>query len=136
MLPWLYLIQGEEDSNPSAGLMLMPLPKSHQVAMSSASSSGLTNAYADIFHFYRAVMPIAHAVLLASVPSIGMQFANDCLYIAKACSLYSRRKVPRGFWNTHQIVATRKALDALQQFGVNTVDVQIVSCLQLNNIAH
>lgn len=40
-------------------------------------------SFRDLFDLFRALMPIQHADLLATVPSLGMQYANDCDWLAK-----------------------------------------------------
>ncbi|UZJ53238.1 hypothetical protein CBS101457_002558 [Exobasidium rhododendri] len=37
----------------------------------------------DIMDMHRALLPVGHADTLANVPSLAMQFANDCSYIGK-----------------------------------------------------
>lgn len=43
----------------------------------------LIQSFADLFDLFRAVMQVQHASLLETVPSLGMQFANDCDWLAK-----------------------------------------------------
>ncbi|PWN87846.1 hypothetical protein FA10DRAFT_262297 [Acaromyces ingoldii] len=45
----------------------------------------------DIIDLHRALMPVSHADTLTNVPSLAMQFANDCLYIAKELAKIRQR---------------------------------------------
>lgn len=46
-------------------------------------TSYLINTINDVLDMHRALLPVGHAETLATVPSLGMQFANDCKYISK-----------------------------------------------------
>ena len=97
-----------------------------QAAIFASSSSHLSRAYVDIFDLYRATVPVAHADLLTSVTSIGMQLANDCLYIAREGVDQILRKLPPGRWPEEQIHNTRRTLHRLQRYASNVVDEQVV----------
>lgn len=45
----------------------------------------------DIIDLHRALMPVSHADTLTNIPSLAMQFANDCLYIAKELAKIRQR---------------------------------------------
>jgi len=49
----------------------------------SLDTGYLVVAVNDIMDMHRALLPVGHADTLANVPSLAMQFANDCSYIGK-----------------------------------------------------
>lgn len=51
----------------------------------------LVVALNDILDLHRAILPVGHADTLANVPSLAMQFANDCSYLGKALRETQRR---------------------------------------------
>ncbi|PWN20382.1 hypothetical protein BCV69DRAFT_312973 [Microstroma glucosiphilum] len=51
----------------------------------------LLRSLADIFELYRALMPTLHYQTLTQIPSLAMQFANDCRFLAKEILLLSDR---------------------------------------------
>ena len=44
----------------------------------------LVQSFTALLDLYRAVLPVQHASLVSTVPALGMQFANDCDWIAAA----------------------------------------------------
>jgi hypothetical protein len=73
-------------------------------------TSYLINALNDVLDMHRGLLPVGHADTLASVPSLAMQFANDCLYIGKEL------KVMRKRWDAIQSrLSSEEKLDFDQQ---------------------
>lgn len=56
----------------------------------------LTSALNDVLDLHRALLPVGHADTLTNVPSLAMQFANDCSFIGKAL------REMRGRWEAIQ----------------------------------
>lgn len=93
----------------------------------AASSKHLFKAYSDLFDLYRAIMPVAHSGLINTVPSIGMQFSNDCLYIARAATSITIERISRDRLDTADKIERRKPIEALRRYGHHVLDEQIVS---------
>lgn len=55
------------------------------------SASALLQNLPDLFEIHRVLMPTLHQEILASVPALAMQFANDCRYLSKEVALLSAR---------------------------------------------
>lgn len=68
------------------------------IAESDAATEGeapppvpLLRSLADIFELYRALMPTLHYQTLTQIPSLAMQFANDCRFLSKEILLLNDR---------------------------------------------
>lgn len=76
-------------------------------------------------------MPVAHSGLIKTVPSIGMQFSNDCLYIARSATDIMTERIPRDRFSHEEKTDRRKPIEALRLYGHHILDEQIVSRSQL-----
>lgn len=90
------------------------------------ASVRLTKAFGDVYDLYRAMMPVAHSNLISTVPSIGMQFSNDCLYIAREGGKIARGSKPTGAFSKDDQLALKKHFDALRLYGENVLEDQLV----------
>lgn len=72
-------------------------------------------------------MPVAHAELLNSVPTLGMQFANDCMFIAQTGGLAAQQRLASAKADETFVAHVRSTLQRLRQFGEQTVEDQLVS---------
>lgn len=46
------------------------------------ASPRLSRSLLDVFDYFRATMAVQHSALIGQVPALGMQFANDCDWLA------------------------------------------------------
>lgn len=53
-------------------------------AVFQTAAPHLVQSFTALLDLYRAVLPVQHASLVSTVPALGMQFANDCDWIAAA----------------------------------------------------
>lgn len=76
-------------------------------------------------------MPVAHSGLITTVPSIGMQFSNDCLYIARTATGITTERMARDRFDPAGKTERRKPIEALRRHGQHVLDEQIVSMHQI-----
>jgi hypothetical protein len=92
----------------------------------ASSRTRLFRAFLDIFDLFRAVMPIRHGRLIATVPTIGMQFANDCNWISYDASKLVRDKAASR-WETQELAEAETTLRNLAELGRQKRREQLVS---------
>lgn len=91
-----------------------------------SDASPLLAALVDISDLHRAIMPVSHADTLANVPSLAMQFANDCLYIAKEFAKMRQRLKIQGCQSDTLFHLERQEMLTML-VGRRSFDAQMVS---------
>lgn len=92
----------------------------------SNTSAQLIQASRSTFDLYRAICSTAHKNLLAGVPSIGMQYANDCRWLAREARRMCGQISGKGKGRELDLSELDETLDRLQKYGDNVVDEQLV----------
>ena len=60
----------------------------------------------DVFDLYRASLPVTHSQRITSVPSLGMQFANDCDWLAtQVAQHFHDQALARITWGHYRTLA-------------------------------
>lgn len=77
----------------------------------------------DLFDYFRATMPAAQKQILTSVPALGMQFANDCDWLAG--QLVALSKGTEAFRSSE--VAAHATCESLRLFAIAERQRQLVS---------
>lgn len=91
------------------------------------ASRRLTKAFGDAYDLYRAMMPVAHSNLIATVPSIGMQFSNDCLYIAsEGAKIVQNRIGHSSTVRKEDKLSLKRQYTALRTYGDTVLEEQLV----------
>lgn len=103
----------------------------------AATAKILLKSFSDTFDLYRAIMPVAHISLIETVPSIGMQFSNDCIYIARDGSRLAQERVSPSASQSLRLTqsekeAVKRPFESLRLFGHRLLHEQIVSPASLN----
>lgn len=93
----------------------------------ASSSRRLLKAASDTYDLYRAIVPVAHSALISTVPSIGMQLSNDCLYAAHEGTRINTDTVDSTKLGQDDKMAQWKPVNALRTFAHHILDEQIVS---------
>ena len=132
------LLEAFEVSSPryvtSRRLSRLPLltsarrPNSFRLPQFSAASEPLWRTFVSILSLYRATASVHNSNLLASVPAIAMQFANDAEWIGREADRVWRSiasdkaaKVPKS-----QVREIELAIQSTRQLGRDTRQKQIV----------
>lgn len=132
------LLEAFEVSSPryvtSRRLSRLPLltsarrPNSFRLPQFSAASEPLLRTFVSILSLYRATASVHNSNLLASVPAIAMQFANDAEWIGREADRVWRSiasdkaaKVPKS-----QVREIELAIQSTRQLGRDTRQKQIV----------
>lgn len=104
-----------------------------------ATSGRLVKAYADLYDLYRAVIPTLYSELISTVPSIGVQFSNDLLFLHRdsqdvLLKALSVGRASPGITSIEAAGAVRAGLEKLKLLSGRVLEEQIVSpqCLQMN----
>lgn len=86
----------------------------------------LANSVFKIFELHRALMPVVHGEVLRDVPSLAMQFFNDCEYLARELTrlLSDKGETISTAWFSRDVEAAKKwkskELPKLEQEAIST----------------
>ena len=95
------------------------------------ASTRLCQSYLDVFDFYRATMPVQHAKLIEQVPSLGMQFVNDCDWLAaQVAAAFDQQHTRAGL----DVELVSRSVAGLQHLAVSESLRQIVRLFVDRNI--
>jgi hypothetical protein len=120
-------IRGESETGTETDFHLLDEKErgSFQHGNFASSSTRLFRAFLDTFDLFRAVMPVRHGRLIASVPTIGMQFANDCEWIVSEASKLVRNKAASS-WERPKLLEVEATLRNVAELGRQNRDEQLV----------
>ncbi|GAA6016544.1 hypothetical protein JCM11491_002356 [Sporobolomyces phaffii] len=94
----------------------------------SAASAPLLSTFVSLLSLYRATAAVHNSTLLASVPAIGMQFANDADWIGREVERVWRSNTTGGRQLSiapSQVSEVETAIEATRQLGRDTRQKQI-----------
>ena len=97
-----------------------------------STSGQLVQAAKDTFDLYRAICSTAHKDLITGVPSIGMQYANDCRYIARRASEMCSSLSAKGKGRQVDLHEMSQTIERLRRYGDNVIEEQLV-CASLGH---
>lgn len=93
----------------------------------ATASSLLLRTFISILSLYRAIVPIQHATALSTVPSIGVQFANDTDWIGEAVEAVWRKS--KSGQSSELDLDVEQALKMTKKMGKDWRERQIVRLL-------
>ncbi|GAA5969776.1 hypothetical protein JCM3765_003453 [Sporobolomyces pararoseus] len=93
----------------------------------AAASAPLLSTFVSLLSLYRATAAVHNSTLLASVPAIGMQFANDADWIGREVERVWKSKTEGKALSisSSQVAEVETAIDSTRQLGRDTRQKQI-----------